>query len=46
MLTDHQIKKSIPIGPVSSYYSHLISSLAYGVSRGLMLKKFIFNKIK
>ncbi|MBT2723001.1 hypothetical protein [Bacillus sp. ISL-46] len=38
--------KTIPIRPVSSYYSHLISSLAYGVSMGLMLKNFIFNKIK
>ena len=31
--------------PIIGYYDHLICSLVYGASMGLMLKRFIFSKM-
>lgn len=36
--------KTVPLRPVSDYYVHLIGSLAYGLTLGLMMKNIIFNK--
>lgn len=34
----------VPYRSMASYYKHLICSLVYGTSMGLMLKQFIFSK--
>lgn len=36
--------KTIPLRPTSDYYVHLISTIAYGIFMGLMMKRFVFNK--
>lgn len=36
--------KTVPLRPVSDYYVHLIGSICYGVTMGLMMKGFIFKK--
>jgi predicted tellurium resistance membrane protein TerC len=37
--------KYIRIRPLNDYYSHIISTLIFGLTLGLLLKKYIFNKL-
>ncbi|HJV16305.1 MAG TPA: hypothetical protein VJ546_02805 [Bacillales bacterium] len=36
--------KYIDIRPISDYYSHIFSAIIFGITLGLLLKKFIFKK--
>src|SRR5574342_20738 len=37
--------KYIPIRPINDYYSHIFSAVIFGITLGLLLKKFIFTKL-
>ncbi|WP_144553182.1 hypothetical protein [Bacillus sp. X1(2014)] len=37
--------KYIPIRPINDYYSHILSAIIFGITLGLLLKKFIFQKL-
>ena len=37
--------KYIPIRPINDYYSHILSAMIFGITLGLLLKKFIFKKL-
>ena len=37
--------KYIPIRPINDYYSHIFSAMIFGITLGLLLKKFIFKKL-
>jgi hypothetical protein len=37
--------KYISIRPINDYYSHIFSALIFGITLGLLLKKFIFKKL-
>ncbi|WP_026565740.1 hypothetical protein [Bacillus sp. UNC41MFS5] len=37
--------KYIPIRPIKDYYSHIFSAMIFGITLGLLIKKFIFNKL-
>ncbi|MBS4214031.1 hypothetical protein [Neobacillus rhizophilus] len=36
----------IPIRPINDYYSHIISAIIFGITLGLLIKKFIFKELK
>jgi len=36
--------KTIPVRPISAYYVHLISSIFFGITEGIFLKRIIFNE--
>jgi len=38
--------KFIPIRPISDYYSHLVGSIVFGITLGLLLKKFLIKPSK
>lgn len=35
--------KYIKIRPINDYYSHIFSAIIFGITLGLLLKKFIFK---
>ncbi|WHY64465.1 hypothetical protein [Neobacillus sp. SuZ13] len=37
--------KYIPIRPINDYYSHILSAMIFGITLGLLLKKFVFTKL-
>ncbi|WP_423800821.1 hypothetical protein [Neobacillus sp. SAB-20_R2A] len=37
--------KYIPIRPINDYYSHIISTIIFGITLGLLMKKFIFKEL-
>ncbi|MGG1677972.1 hypothetical protein ACIFOT_19755 [Neobacillus sp. NRS-1170] len=37
--------KYIPIRPINDYYSHIFSAMIFGITLGLLIKKFIFKKL-
>ncbi|MEH7503869.1 hypothetical protein V7152_17960 [Neobacillus drentensis] len=37
--------KYISIRPINDYYSHIFSAIIFGITLGLLLKKFIFKKL-
>ncbi|MDP4146699.1 MAG: hypothetical protein Q8936_19845 [Bacillota bacterium] len=37
--------KYIPIRPISDYYCHIFGAVAFGVTLGVLFKRFIFKKL-
>ncbi|MFC4801804.1 hypothetical protein ACFPA1_20945 [Neobacillus sp. GCM10023253] len=37
--------KYIPIRPINDYYSHIFSTFIFGITLGLLMKKFIFKEL-
>ncbi|WP_284037143.1 hypothetical protein [Neobacillus sp. 114] len=37
--------KYIPIRPINDYYSHIFSAMIFGITLGLLIKKFIFKEL-
>ena len=38
--------KDIPLRPIADYYAHMLGALAFGVTMGLLFKKYLFNRAK
>ena len=35
--------ESIPVRPISDYYSHLLGAIVYGITQGLLFKQLLFS---